>query len=189
MSAEWFTLTSGRVLEQGDIVARCPRLEYPAETDFAALLAKAADSAPESVDLPEFAAAIVPMRVIVLTQSCDLVLDGNGVCRAEDILVAPVSSKSDWQNENPKAQWSNVVRGRMPAVIALRGCGLTGAACEPMVVDFAAAFTVPSGMIIEAAALEPKRLRLIPPYREHLAQHFARYIGRVALPEDDPYNF
>jgi hypothetical protein len=30
------------------------------------------------------------------------------------------------------------------------------------------------------------RLRLLPPYREHLSQAFARYFMRVGLPQDIP---
>ncbi len=43
------------------------------------------------------------------------------------------------------------------------------------------------GHLLEACPVFlPSRLRLLPPYREHLAQGFARFFMRVGLPVDIP---
>ena len=55
---------------------------------------------------------------------------------------------------------------------------------EHRIVDFHSVHTVPrvflEGLIAERGT---KRLRLLPPYREHLSQSFARFFMRVGLPE------
>ena len=53
-------------------------------------------------------------------------------------------------------------------------------------VDFSRVFTVDAGLVRELAGSQGPRLRLNPPYREHLAQAFARFFMRVGLPVDIP---
>ena len=59
-----------------------------------------------------------------------------------------------------------------------------GLAAEIRVVDFHDIFTVPRSFL-EAVLQERQlpRLRLLPPYREHLSQAFARFFMRVGLPQ------
>ncbi|MHB1424077.1 MAG: hypothetical protein ACYC3I_12945 [Gemmataceae bacterium] len=52
------------------------------------------------------------------------------------------------------------------------------------VVDFHRLFTLPKMFVSRFAANVGPRLRLRSPYREHLAQAFARYFMRVGLPHD-----
>ena len=49
-------------------------------------------------------------------------------------------------------------------------------------VDFHHLFSLPKTSATRVALEAGQRLRLLPPYREHLAQAFARYIMRVGLP-------
>jgi hypothetical protein len=53
------------------------------------------------------------------------------------------------------------------------------------VVDFRSLFTLPLSFLREQAK-SAKRVRLFPPYREHLSQAFARFFMRVGLPVDIP---
>jgi len=46
--------------------------------------------------------------------------------------------------------------------------------------------TVSTDVVREVAAEQGDGIRLLPPYREHLAQAFARFFMRVALPVDIP---
>jgi len=52
------------------------------------------------------------------------------------------------------------------------------------VVDFHRLFTLPKAFVSWFAASSGPRLRLRSPYREHLAQAFARYFMRVGLPNE-----
>jgi hypothetical protein len=45
---------------------------------------------------------------------------------------------------------------------------------------------LPFPFLSSLAAANGKRLRLLPPYREHLSQAFARFFMRVGLPTDIP---
>ena len=52
------------------------------------------------------------------------------------------------------------------------------------VVDFHEIYTVPKAFLEKLLCTRKQaRLRLRPPYREHLSQAFARYFMRVGLPE------
>jgi len=46
-------------------------------------------------------------------------------------------------------------------------------------------FSLPVRFVRKKAA-DGRRLRLLPPYREHLSQAFARFFMRVGLPVDIP---
>jgi hypothetical protein len=187
VAAVWYAAIQDQAeLEQGDLIFNCVRFSFsPAFAE-----AIAAETAKEGLKSPiEVSTLIRPAAVIVLSQSCDLVLDGEGKSALDDVLVAPIHSKEEWLKSNPKTgAWGNALRGRTPSVAALRGCHLEGLEFGPQVVDFASAFSLPSAVVMRLAkgTLRP---RLLPPYREHIAQAFARYVGRVALPENDPYDF
>ena len=52
------------------------------------------------------------------------------------------------------------------------------------VVDLRQLFSVPISTLRAIAEKQEYRLRLLPPYREHLSQAFARVFMRVGLPTD-----
>lgn len=53
------------------------------------------------------------------------------------------------------------------------------------IVDLRDIHTVPRDLLEEQIRLGHRRLAVLTPYREHLAQHFATTYSRIALPE--PY--
>jgi len=60
---------------------------------------------------------------------------------------------------------------------------IDGHAMEHRVVDFHAIYTVPRDFLESLLKERQKpRLRLLPPYREHLSQAFARFFMREGLP-------
>jgi hypothetical protein len=53
------------------------------------------------------------------------------------------------------------------------------------IVDFREIFTVPRTYLESLLSQRnAKRIRLLPPYREHLSQAFARFFMRVGLPNE-----
>ena len=60
---------------------------------------------------------------------------------------------------------------------------LEGFETEYLVVDFRSVYSVPFNFLIDLAKSRGKRLRLLPPHREHLSQAFARFFMRVGLQE------
>ena len=72
-----------------------------------------------------------------------------------------------------------------PAYHVLNECQLPKNQREFCVVDFRRVYSLPISFVRTRAARAP-HLRLLPPYREHLSQAFARYFMRVGLPADIP---
>ena len=81
---------------------------------------------------------------------------------------------------------NDIADGHIWNLALLNRCALGdgGSSTELRVVDFHDIFTVPR-TFLEAllARRQLPRLRLLPPYREHLSQAFARFFMRVGLPE------
>ena len=77
-------------------------------------------------------------------------------------------------------------RGNLPGFHVLAECDLAGLAREVRVVDFRRVYSLPLAFLRKRALLDAHRLRLLPPYREHLSQAFSRFFMRVGLPVDIP---
>ena len=52
------------------------------------------------------------------------------------------------------------------------------------VVDFRNVYGIQFEYLKDICKELPQRIRLLPPYREHLSQSFARYFMRVGLPQE-----
>lgn len=168
MTFEWFSTIDTQHLEQGDIFFRCDVITSVANTD-----------APEDLD-----AELKTFDVIVLSQSCDLAHR-----KIEHALVCP-----HWTVEalgealprfaNPK-ELEHVRQGNVPGFHMINACAVQGFTSSVRVVSFRQLYAVPVSYLAAKANVTP-RLRLLPPYREQLAQAFARYFMRVGLPIDIP---
>jgi hypothetical protein len=123
--------------------------------------------------------------VIVMSQSCDLAhskLESALVCPTWPLLeLAKRHSRFTSQRECEAMRQGNV-----PGFHMLNACSVQGfVSSEVSIVSFRQVFSVPMNYLRELAKRRP-RLRLLPPYREQLAQAFARYFMRVGLPVDIP---
>jgi hypothetical protein len=74
----------------------------------------------------------------------------------------------------------------MAAYHMLNRCDLQNWERDLRVVEFGSVFTLPLSFLMTRLQNEPERLSLQPPYREHLAQAFARFFMRIGLPQDIP---
>jgi hypothetical protein len=160
-------LPADESLSQGDIFDECPLFRLHVSEDGIDL---AADPARWSA------------RVIVLTQACDL-----AQAKSTKVLVGMIRSAQDLIAEGVlkgPAIRDQVRRG------LIYGWYFLPAAAPPVplpesIVDLRELHTVPRP-ILEHLMIAGKRLcRLVTPYREHLAQHFAVTYMRIGLP--DPY--
>lgn len=77
-------------------------------------------------------------------------------------------------------------RGNVPGFHILAPCSLPTAIREIRIVDIRRIFSLPVGFVRKEAEGVDARLRLLPPYRAHLAQAFARFFMRIGLPLDIP---
>ncbi|MBN1592831.1 MAG: hypothetical protein JW941_06230 [Candidatus Coatesbacteria bacterium] len=158
-------------IEQGDFVLSCPVLIPTGE----------------QID-GELTAIEDQYDVIVLSQSCDLVAQKPKI---ELVLVSPVWALSRFSGTKggfyaSKEGKEAIRRGNAPGYHMLSKCGIPCFDDEFLVVDFHNVYGVSFLSLITMLKKQDKRLRLRPPYREHLSQAFARFFMRVGLPADIP---
>ncbi|HWG45186.1 MAG TPA: hypothetical protein VN688_20650 [Gemmataceae bacterium] len=173
--SDWFEVTEGTDLLQGDILPNCPLFVPDGELTW---------------PLPEHSrlglrADLVDL--IILTQSCDLANNKVAEVLLARVVAWPDVVRDEVRRGNEAIKSSRfrkqLVEGSVPALSLLHK-----RASEPRldwsVVAFQRLSTLPKIFLGEFAATLGPRLRLRSPYREHLAQAFARYFMRVGLPHD-----
>jgi len=173
--SDWFEVTEGFNLLQGDVLPNCPRFVPDGELKWPIPAESRLGLRADLIDL------------IVLTQSCDL--ENNKV---EEVLLARVVAWPDVVrdevrrgNETIKSGKfrKQLIEGAIPALSLLHKREQ-----EPRLAWSVVAFhwlsTLPKPFLSSFAASLSPRPRLRSPYREHLAQAFARYFMRVGLPHD-----
>lgn len=191
MPNPWYELVEAQeFLSQEDIIEDCPILEWSAEDLDVAGVA-------EDEEELEGAVEAVVTDAIVMTQACDLEQD-----KVDDVILCscyPLEEyREHWgewmrnREQNPTDNsWAshcrNINRGYIwnLSVINSGAAGEDDLETPHRVVDFQEIHRIRRGFLEELLESrgEP-RFRLLPPYREHLSQSFARYFMRVGLPED-----
>ena len=168
--SEWYEAVSGPDLAQGDVLQQV-LLPFISSSD---------PNRPEIV--------LERTSAVVLTQTCDLenqkvthVLLG-AVVRYESYAEAERSRGNQFvaSRRFRKA----VLEGALPPLAVLRPSEVAGLPFEWSLVDFRRLYTLPLDDVRSMAGSLGTRLRLRSPYREHLAQSFARFHMRVGLPTD-----
>jgi hypothetical protein len=131
--------------------------------------------------------------VVVMTQACDLQND-----KVDNVVLCPHIGLADyrwlwqeemktvWQNPTEKAwksHFEDLTNGYLWNLAALSAGEVDPLVVDIRVVDFHEIYTLPR-VFLESFLQErgKPRLRLLPPYREHLSQAFARFFMRVGLP-------
>lgn len=121
--------------------------------------------------------------LIVMSQSCDLV---KGREKLDEIVFCAVWKRSELTDSLAKVEILEEARkGRLPNVHLIAASTCAGFEREVRIVDFRRVYSLRVQYVRNRAGLS-KRLRLLPPYREHLSQSFARFFMRVGLPIDIP---
>lgn len=165
-----FTLpTAGDLLTQGDLLDDCP------------LVSLSGDGIP--ADPRAMAVERWLARVIVLTQACDLAQPKTNL-----VLVAPVRDVQKLVEQSVLK--GNVVRDQVRRHLVF-GWYFLPEVTSPVplpesLIDLRDVHSVPRGVLEQLIAGGKRIASLSPPYREHLAQHFAVTYMRVALPEPYP---
>jgi len=159
-------------LQQGDLIPNCPILIPP----------------PNILQEEETEIEIKEIDSIILSQSCDLVND-----KIEIVLVCPFYSLTIFLNNLPEDQKGNrakrkvvdnLRKGYLPGYHLLNNESEIESLSDYQVVDFRNVYGIQFQSLKTMAVTLNDRIRLLPPYREHLSQSFARYFMRVGLPQD-----
>ena len=163
----WYELVeSTNEILQGEIVDNCPIVIPSSEIN---------DSGLVDVDVE-----IKIYNVVVLSQSCDL-----EASKIDTVLVAPFWSFLEIEAQNSafvsKKNKEKFRQGFIPGYHLLNKCELSGIEKDFIIVDFKNVYGVNLNFL-RSHLSKVNRARLLPPYREHLSQSFARHFMRVGLP-------
>jgi hypothetical protein len=186
MNELWYeAVDAGDRLSQGDIILNCPVIVWSPE----AIQLKAG----QENEVLQSSIMAIQVDVVVMTQACDL--ENNKV---DNVILCPHKSldeyKKDWEEamqesgQNPTSKaWGrfceDIKNGYSWNLGMLNEGGDGELKLTHRVVDFHDVYTVPRTFL--ESLLQNRgnqRLRLRPPYREHLSQAFARFFMRVGLP-------
>lgn len=164
-----YEIVTGDEIEQGDILPNCGVPEVSP-----ALAMHAEQGMRISVDITSY-------DVIVLTQSCDL---AKGREKVEEVVFCPLFSLHELGMG--KSQKEQCRKGQLPAYNLLLPNELPDWTQGFRVVEFRRIFSLPLATVRQICMERGARERLLPPYREHMSQAFARFYMRVGLPVDVP---
>lgn len=164
-------------LEQGDFLFDYPIPVVPVEV-------VGTQSATRNVRQLTF--DVYTYQLIVMTQSCDL----QKMSDDTDVLLCPRVAYPDAVAKNSRLKgqngWSSLRKGHSLGLHLLDKCEIEGHQLTYQVIDLQKVFTSPLRVLRTHIRTQGMRVRLCPPYREHLAQAFARQFMRVGLPADLP---
>lgn len=191
MTNNWYEIVSSeKPLTQGDLIFDCPVLVW--KNDIPSLDEK------DEVKILKSSVECLYEDVIVMTQACDL--EHNKV---KNITLCKHVSISDYRvawearlrslNQFPKTakkledafkkQFKQLKDGYVWNMSLLNNFENKEINFEHRIVDFYHVYTIPK-LFLEGLLekREITRPQLVPPYREHLSQSFARFYMRVGLP-------
>lgn len=173
----WYQLVSGEEeIKQGDILEDCPVFQLP--EDLAEIKKDQLNNIKSKVQWRQ-------QDVIIMSQSCDMV---KGREKLKEILLCAVWKRSELTEGYLASNggMEEARRGNLPGYHVLGESSLPEFHREIRVVDFRYVYSLPLPFVRRLGTEAGKRIRLLPPYREQLAQAFARYFMRVGLPTDIP---
>lgn len=154
------------VIEQGYILQDCPVLLFPPHT--------------LKIDDPESILTWTKLNLIVMSQSCDMQVRQDGMTTLKHVMLCAFYRAMEFEK---RLDLKNVRDGRQPPFHLLAHCDLPGFERGLRIVDFRNVYSLPIGFVREHLRTLD-HLCLLPPYREHLSQAFARFFMRVGLPSD-----
>ncbi len=171
--ADWYEVVQGGELWQGDLLNGCPVTRV-----------RGFEQWPMPVGQP-VEVEVYLEDLVILSQSCDLSND-----KIQDVILAQVL---DWRVASAELVQQGklfarskqfrraLIAGNIPSLSLLhKRAGIPRLGWS--VVDFHRVFVLPKPVIAAVAQAAGPRLRLRSPYREYLAQAFARYFMRIGLP-------
>lgn len=169
MDYPWYEVVEGSEISQGDIILDCPVVIVPPIGRIT-----------EGIELE---AEVKTIDIIIMTQACDLEQG-----KVNDVILCGLTEIKNFDiKEGQKTKHSdvkNISNGRIVNLHLLNSFESDDFSCAHRIVDLRQLYSLPIETLKVIAEANGKRLRLLPPYREHLSQAFARLFMRVGLPSD-----
>jgi hypothetical protein len=183
----WYeAVEAGERLTQGDLILNCPLIAWKPDP-------LQLQQNTEKTDVLKGATTAIQADVVVMTQACDLEHE-----KVTNVILCPHFSLADYRqaweaemnnrNHNPtekawKRHCNDICDGFVWNLTMLNANSSDDLSIEHCIVDFHYVYTVPRSFLESLLKQRGQpRLRLLPPYREHLSQAFARFFMRVGLP-------
>ncbi|MEX1231861.1 MAG: hypothetical protein WEB58_16570 [Planctomycetaceae bacterium] len=141
-------------------------------------------------DDAEYDVTLQALDVVVLTQSCDIEHE-----KARSLVLCPITPLADiirTASERGEQHWKKtdylqrLRQGNIPGFHLVSDFDSSEITFPVSVVNFREIYSAPTAQVRDFIGRGQPRLRLCPPYKEHLAQAFARFFMRVGLPIDIP---
>jgi hypothetical protein len=169
-------------IEQGDILDNCKIFALPSNSLYDQI--QRLDPALPSQELQVEKAPLEQVNLIVASQSCDLRTRPGGKTTLKNVLLCAFHRYDQFpQDGDRKLDVKNIIQGRQPAYHLLAPTGIPGFQRGLRIIDFRNVYVLPIEYVRAHLSAAP-HLRLLPPYREHFSQAFARFFMRVGLPSD-----
>ena len=186
MSDSWYSSVDAETpLTQGDLISECPVIAWAASPLNL--------SGTEEAEVLKAATTAIRADIVIMTQACDL--ENNKV---ENVIMCPHISIDEyrqlWEEDMRKRKQSPTNRawgrfcedirdGQIWNLSILNAGESSDQKIEHRIVDFHDVYIIPRSFLESLLKQRGRpRLRLNPPYREHLSQAFARFFMRVGLP-------
>lgn len=138
----------------------------------------------------EYTAGFDFLDVMVLSQTCDIIVQPNGVRRVSQIVACPVWELPRLRKVQPEVDRSgflgNVIKGHVPLWHALAPCKLPGLERPHMFLELKRILTIPVDQAEELAGQQSPRLRLLSPWREQMSYAVGTLLSRPAIPHPVP---
>lgn len=167
----WYQIVSDSSLEQGDILY-----------DFPIVIVKS--SYAQIVDGKRMLTAIRIQDAIIVSQSCDLDAE-----KIENVILCPLYNRSQLEGkfqlpDKNNQGLRNIQQGKIEGLYLLPPYNHSGEDDQFKIVNFRETHAVPFQLVKGHLESQSVRVRVCPPYREHLAQAFGRFIMRIGFPKD-----
>ncbi|MBI2388483.1 MAG: hypothetical protein HYV09_02600 [Deltaproteobacteria bacterium] len=198
----WYEVVEGDSLDQGDIIPGCLVLHAVEGENGAAavadlrpvtalVLTQTCDLAQSKVE-SVIVCAVWPVTTVVLQ---DPVLRKEAAEAAQrNKLSMPAVDAADADARITeiidrckaiKKELNAIIKGERPPFAMLeKHDGVPSAALS--MASFQHVYSLPRPVLARMAQKASPRLRLLPPYREHVSQAFGRYFSRIGLLQDIP---
>lgn len=173
----WYSVVDDESLEQGDFIDNCEVLVSSYSLD--------GESVPSDASAFRVKGVADVYDLVIVSQSCDL---ENG--KLDYVLMCPRWSYKEFAEVNSEFRkidrLEQIRQGKQYGYCMLNASAFPDLAYEIQIVDLGVVFSVPYETLKQMAKSGGKRLRLLSPYKEKLAQAFAYYYMRIASPTDIP---
>jgi hypothetical protein len=198
----WYEVVDDDSLDQGDIIPGCPVLHAVEGEDGAGavadlrpvtalVLTQTCDLAQSKVE-SVVVCAVWPVTRVVLqdpkfreeaadtAQRSKLLMPQIDAADA-DARITEIIDRS----KAIKKEFNAIIKGERPPFAMLEKHDGTPSTPRSMA-SFQHVYSLPRAVLTRMAQKANPRLRLLPPYREHISQAFGRYFSRIGLLQDIP---